>query len=210
MLQFDFDMMFLMPAAHQLLLPSEDDRKVTKPGSRPHAGPIFGGHEVDINRHPYMISLRTSRSGSHDCAAVLVHPAYALAAASCVRDDSDLPYLLYPAQPCSPGALSGNGCREAGAEGVAKFEMLSVSHVSRHPDWTGAVLDGADIAIIYLESPLEGHPTLRVLPQPDPADWEANKKLYVLGWGLDFNDLGASPRSLQGAELLYRSPPHLQ
>ena len=177
------------------------------PQTHTHVGLIFGGRDIDVRRHPYIFSLRNSGTGIHTCGAVLVHPAYALTAAHCIPDGRDLPHMWYLAQPCSHGAF-GNGCREAGGTegGVAMLRKLPVESGMRHPGWTGDFKDGADLAIVYLESPLEGHPTLRVLPQPGPAGWDENKKLYVLGWGLLDDDSGSMPRSLQGAELLYRSP----
>ena len=91
-----------------------------------------------------------------------------------------------------------------GAAGGDVFREAPVDHVVEHPDWTGDVMDGADVALIVLKSPLEGHPTLKVLPQPDPATWVENKKLYVVGWGI-VGDSGAVPSGLQGGELLYHS-----
>ena len=149
-------------------------------------GLIYGGRDIDSDRHPYLLSLRNPTTKLHACAAFLVSPSLAMTAAHCFSDVT-VPLLVF---------TSGNVSRE-----------ISVDSVVTHPDWTGKITNGADMALIVLKFPLAGHPTLRVLPQPIPFDWEYGKLLHVLGWGLsssDSRDSGIHAQlRLQGADLHY-------
>ena len=160
---------------------------------------------ADLKRHPYLISLRNPITRVHFCAAALISPSLALTAAHCVDTDRGghpRPYAFVP-RLCTEERAVDDGCDP---QQTQSFTPVGVSESYKHESWTGSVSDGADIAVIFLSEPLHGHPTLKVLPQPDPADWEDLTKLYVVGWGI-INSSNELPEKLQAAELPYHPEP---
>ena len=160
---------------------------------------------ADIKRHPYLISLRNPITRVHFCAAALISPSLALTAAHCVDTDRGghpRPFAFVP-RLCTEEGAADDGCDPQQTE---SFTPVGVSESVKHESWTGSVSDGADVAVIFLSEPLHGHPTIKVLPQPDPAEWEELTKLYVVGWGV-INSSNELPERLQAAELPYHSEP---
>ena len=112
------------------------------------------------------------------------------------------PFAFVP-RLCAEEGAADDGCDPQQTE---SFTPVGVSESIQHESWTGSISDGADVAVIFLSEPLHGHPTLKVLPQPDPAEWEELTKLYVVGWGI-INSSNELPEKLQAAELPYHPGP---
>jgi len=153
---------------------------------------VFGGRDSSADKFPYIASLRQPSDGQHFCTGALVAQTVVLTSAHCLE-----PRLGGYEQPLVDFYRTCTSCDdESGVRRVA------VSTSIKHPNWSGEVRDGADLALLVLSESLEG-PYLRVLPQQDPAQAFGDLQSFQFaGYGLVREEQVSV--TLQEVELFYR------
>mmetsp|Transcript_31157 Transcript_31157/g.88349 ORF Transcript_31157/g.88349 Transcript_31157/m.88349 type:complete len:523 (-) Transcript_31157:11-1579(-) len=135
---------------------------------------VFGGERVDPARYPYIASLRRPDSEHHFCGGMLIAPDVVLTAAHCV--DPTLPN----GGELRPLVHIGRFCRACGSEDI---EVALTKESITHPEWTGNILDGHDVALIMLDRALRTQPVRVVSAEAPAATLTAADVLTVAGWG---------------------------
>lgn len=142
---------------------------------------IVGGHNTDISRHPWQVSLQVF--GSHLCGGSLISNQWVVTAAHCV-DSTFIQWAL--------AIKVGSTYVSSGGHSYAASRII-IHHnwdVDNDDDFEG------DIALIQLSSPVN---VPNALPVNLPA---ANSQVYdgasvtVTGWGATVEN-GQSPNTLQ-------------
>ncbi|MBA3490221.1 MAG: trypsin-like serine protease [Longispora sp.] len=128
---------------------------------------IWGGRQAELQDAPGIVSVHTIKGG---CAGVLVWPSWALTAKHCFNAYEDKPNVR-------GGTLSEN----------RKGKSVDGDRVYRHSD--------ADLALVHLESPLEGIATAE-LPTSQ-SQVEAGTIITAAGWGYIDSARSKFPQVLQ-------------
>ncbi|MBN1208915.1 MAG: trypsin-like serine protease [Myxococcaceae bacterium] len=163
--------------------------------------PRIAGESDTGNRYPFTVMVFSQASGTEQqgrqCSGVLIDPRLVLTAGHCVcmRQESPAPGTgdrsLIDSSSCARTATVTTVLYESGASGrgVKSFTQEYSGEVRPHPalkvllDAQGEVVSSeADLAFIFLETPVEGH-----LPPVELADAEveAGETLVMVGFGSD-------------------------
>nr|XP_014102014.1 trypsin eta-like [Bactrocera oleae] len=134
---------------------------------------IIGGHEVDIIKHPYLVSIRyrLAVDGAywHKCAGVIITEKAVLTAAQCVREIETDHVMIVAA-----------GNQRTGGDG----KLYPASKWIEHPAFSPRTAD-YDVGLIFVHLPFEfdaTHSALRAINIR--AQWPAvNRLATVVGWG---------------------------
>mmetsp|Transcript_28681 Transcript_28681/g.68414 ORF Transcript_28681/g.68414 Transcript_28681/m.68414 type:complete len:387 (+) Transcript_28681:219-1379(+) len=135
----------------------------------------------DINRYPYLVSIRDKQSNTHQCSGFLVGGTFVLTASSCV-----------------PSAITGSAseflvrvwCRDSMQLCRAEtFSDVTTKRRSRVPAGSFLPDSNGDVVLLELDFPAPG-PLLAVLPQPPRALLYEGMRLLFAGVSSD----GDSPK----------------
>lgn len=143
---------------------------------------IAAGTDAPCSRFPYMASLRTT-DDVHKCGGVLIASEWIVTAAHCVDERSGLwPNMIIAVGSCQLRDMTG--IMDSGRT-VERFRNLDI-HM--HPNWTGRLEDGSDIALVRLRG--------ASVNQPVPLAIRTNALVNVnavtaLGWGGTSDDESA-------------------
>lgn len=134
---------------------------------------IIGGYEVDIIKHPYLVSIRYRLTADgpywHKCAGVIISEKAVLTVAQCVREiETDLVMIV----------AAGN--QRTGGDG----EQYPATKWVEHPNFVKRTAD-YDIGLIFVDLPFKfdgWHSLLRTINirEEQPA---VNHLATVVGWG---------------------------
>ncbi len=137
---------------------------------------IVGGDKADADAWPWMAALIEPGWGSdylnQYCGGSLIHPRWILTAAHCVKDDDGLITDVRNIE-----AVLGTHDLKSGPG-----QHFAVKQILVHPlygDGNYSTPD-SDIALLELETPAEGYPTIPVYTGSDTL---AGKESIVIGWG---------------------------
>lgn len=133
---------------------------------------IINGSQVDIVRHPYLVSLRyreTNTTGYlHKCAGVIYSERVVITAAQCLLDLTEDTKLM----------VVGAANTRNGTDGL----IYPVANWTHHPQFDTIMVD-YDIGLIFLDTAFDfSNPGLRIaeLRAERPAD---GREGTVVGWG---------------------------
>ncbi|XP_076298253.1 trypsin-2-like [Lasioglossum baleicum] len=132
----------------------------------PKAGPplldnrIVGGAPVDIQKHPYQLSLQTS---GHICGASIISSKWAVTAAHCVGS-----------APSRYSLKAGNNDKDKGVRHTVK-------NIIRHPQYNANTVD-YDIALIEVNEPFVFSGSVKAV-QLASAEPSTGKVVDITGWG---------------------------
>ncbi|XP_056220632.1 chymotrypsin-like elastase family member 2A [Seriola aureovittata] len=157
-----------------------------------HNERVIGGHDAKPNTWRWQISLQMDsyNDGSyyHLCGGTLIDSFFIMTAAHCILSMEASQYRVVVGE--------YNLYEYDGSEQFIRVEKITV-----HPQWTGDLAKGNDIAIMKLANPVydNGYVAVADLPAPQqmlPHDFIC----YITGWGLmDYS--GSVPAVLQVAPI---------
>jgi len=136
---------------------------------------IVGGDKADADAWPWMAALIEPGWGSdyanQFCGGSLIHPNWILTAAHCVEDYWGI------LSPADIEAVLGTHDLKYG-----NGEHFAVKQIIVHPLYGDGnyLTPDSDIALLELETPAEGYPTI---PLYTGSDTLAGKESIVMGWG---------------------------
>lgn len=156
-MQFDFMQLY------------EEKKKCTPRSISPF---VLNGNDADPDRYPYMVSLRKPRTGSHYCGGALITPNKVLTAAHCISK-------IFP-NSGEPNPVVRVGGIDSSTR-ADKYEEAQTLTAELHPDWTGSVVKGFDMAIITLDRNVSAKPVHVAAPD---THLQGGTPLRVAGWGL--------------------------
>ncbi|XP_073846561.1 trypsin eta-like [Musca autumnalis] len=150
---------------------------------------IVGGREVDIAKHPYLVSIRYRSTANdayiHECAGVIYSERVVLTGAQCVVD----------IQPEQKVMIVAGANTRLGYDGMPYPALKWVHHAS-YNEWT---VDN-DIAIIIIDDVFDfSHPLIKPIQirETRPAN---GKLVTVTGWGYQ-EESGPSTKTLEEVEV---------
>ncbi|KOC69605.1 Trypsin 5G1 [Habropoda laboriosa] len=135
---------------------------------------IVGGNEVNINQHPYQLSLQTT---SHICGASIISPRWAITAGHCAGYAASQ-YTL----------RAGNSNKDLGVP-------YKVKNVIRHPNYNARTVD-YDVALLEIDGTFQFNSNVQPvkLTSVEPS---SGTMLDVTGWGALKEGGTASPKLMK-------------
>ncbi|GAB0100766.1 hypothetical protein DMENIID0001_168520 [Sergentomyia squamirostris] len=144
---------------------------------------IVGGHVVDIEDAPFMVSLQYN--GFHLCGATIIHKKFILTAAHCERSGAPLDQYSFRAE-TSYKNQDGN--------------VVKIKRKINHPQFNLVSAD-YDFAILELENELNFNSKCQPLKLPEKTqNVDDGTLLYTYGWGQTQNSQESSSK-LRGVEI---------
>ncbi|CAD7700206.1 unnamed protein product [Ostreobium quekettii] len=129
---------------------------------------MLQGKFAPCGRYTFMASIQDP-DNVHLCGGVLIHPEWVLTAAHCM-DFVDIPRIVVGA--CILGDGNGDDSVEIHLQPADKGIKI-------HPNWTGRLDDGNDLALIKLPEPSKIQPVQLL----NDNDIKTGRLLVAAGWG---------------------------
>uniref|UniRef100_A0A3B1JX32 Elastase-1-like n=1 Tax=Astyanax mexicanus TaxID=7994 RepID=A0A3B1JX32_ASTMX len=157
-----------------------------------YTGKVVGGSNAHPSMWRWQASLQydnwNTGSFAHICGGSLISSLYVMTAAHCILDMQLRFYRVV-----------------LGDYDLYKYEggeqPRSVSRIIMHPGWTGDLVNGNDIALLKLSSPVYGNSYTEIANFPYPDQTLPNGfTCYITGWGLLATG-GTTPDILQEAPI---------
>ncbi|XP_031331903.1 trypsin epsilon-like [Photinus pyralis] len=145
-------------------------------------GRIVGGYDVDIEEHPYQVSLQYY--GSHFCGGSIIAPNKILTAAHCTvkRKERDHMSIRY-----------GSTTKEDGGD------VVQVKDVEEHSSFDSYTLE-FDVSVITLVSDIQMGKNARIVELVPRDAVEGGRTAVVTGWGV-LESGGPFPTHLKAVKL---------
>ncbi|MFI6641224.1 trypsin-like serine protease [Streptomyces sp. NPDC050504] len=137
---------------------------------------IIGGVEVPASSIKWMVQVYTPEGTF--CSGTLIAPAKVLTAAHCAYGmnwNNDKEFVV-------GGATQRLSWDAAGTPDLHGGKVATVKRVWTHPSYNDSTLKG-DVAVLTLDRPLHGLPTLKYAPPTEKAGYVPGTKATVYGWG---------------------------
>ncbi|XP_041824687.1 chymotrypsin-like elastase family member 2A [Melanotaenia boesemani] len=157
-----------------------------------HNGRVIGGSDAKPNTWRWQVSLQldsySDGSFGHICGGSIVDSFHIMTAAHCILSMDANQYRVVVGE--------YNLFEYDGSEQFIRVETIIV-----HPDWTGDLAKGNDIALMKLANPVynNGYVDIANLPYPDQM-LPHGFTCYITGWGL-MDYIGSIPDKLQVAPI---------
>ena len=144
---------------------------------------IINGVDTKKDEFPWVVSIGTTFGSSnnlfqrHFCGGSLITEKWVLTAAHCVLDSNG-----NLASPSSINVTVG----DRDLRNLAELEVLNLTQVIPHPNYTGRVTDGYDIALLELSRPASV-PTVTLTSSLSELD-DGGVPSTTIGWGITEED----------------------
>lgn len=103
---------------------------------------IIGGDTIDISQVPWTVSIEQDGE-SHHCGGAIINEYWIVTAAHCKsRDPGTYFQCTYVHAKATDQSIDNDGQR------------IKVDYIIVHPNWSGVIADGFDIAMVKLKDPL--------------------------------------------------------
>ncbi|KAM3593899.1 uncharacterized protein V6R79_024900 [Siganus canaliculatus] len=157
-----------------------------------HNERVIGGHDASPNTWKWQISLQmdsySDGSFYHICGGSIIDAFHIMTAAHCIISMDTSVYRVV-----------------AGEYNLYEFDgteqFISVEKIIVHPEWTGDLGNGNDIAIMKLADSVYDNGSVAIANLPGPGHTLPHDfRCYITGWGL-MDHLGTVPAIMQMALL---------